>query len=151
MSVPSIRNATRTWARNSSRFSPRIPVETMSTARMLRSDDCAWVSACLAASSVDVFELPTSSMILTTATVPPPRGWRGRVLSRRVPPCRAADLAGRDPVLQRGPQPGAHGLALLRGRGGFGQELLERGDDRCGLGCRCGRRDELDLRTRRFA
>ena len=40
-SVPSIRNATRTWARYSSRFSPRIPVETMSTARMLRSELCA--------------------------------------------------------------------------------------------------------------
>src|SRR5215218_1091653 len=66
-SVPSIRKATRTWARYSSRFSPRIPVETMSTARMLRSDPCACSSACLAASSVDVFELPTSSMIFTTA------------------------------------------------------------------------------------
>ena len=41
MSVPSIRKATRTCARYSSRFSPRIPVETMSTARMLRSVPCA--------------------------------------------------------------------------------------------------------------
>src|SRR4051812_5857311 len=66
-SVPSIRNATRTWARYSSRFSPRIPVETMSTARMLRREPWACCSACLAASSVDVLELPTSSMIFTTA------------------------------------------------------------------------------------
>jgi hypothetical protein len=44
-----------------------MPVETMSTARMLRSDPCAWVSACFAASSVDVFEEPTNSMIFTTA------------------------------------------------------------------------------------
>src|SRR4051794_12670421 len=66
-SVPSIKNATRTWARYSSRFSPRMPVETMSTARMLRSEPCACCSACLAASSVDVLELPTSSMIFTTA------------------------------------------------------------------------------------
>src|SRR5215208_1444350 len=41
----------------------------MSTARMLRSELCACFSACIAASSVDVFELPTSSMILTTATL----------------------------------------------------------------------------------
>src|SRR5690348_12596111 len=66
-SVPSIKNATRTWARYSSRFSPRMPVETMSTARILRSEPCACSSACLAASSVDVLELPTSSMIFTTA------------------------------------------------------------------------------------
>src|SRR5215218_4776454 len=66
-SVPSIKNATRTWARYSSRFSPRMPVETMSTARMLRSEPWACCSACLAASSVDVLELPTSSMIFTTA------------------------------------------------------------------------------------
>src|SRR6185312_990868 len=67
ISVPSIRKATRTWARYSSRFSPRIPVETMSTARMLRSVPSAWCSACFAASSVEVLELPTSSMIFTTA------------------------------------------------------------------------------------
>src|SRR5829696_2568996 len=66
-SVPSTRKATRTCARYSSRFSPRIPVETMSTARMLRSVPWACASACFAASSVDVFELPTSSMIFTTA------------------------------------------------------------------------------------
>src|SRR6185437_4808217 len=66
-SDPSIRKATRTCARYSSRFSPRIPVETMSTARMLRSEPCACASACLAASSVEVLELPTSSMIFTTA------------------------------------------------------------------------------------
>src|SRR6185312_439230 len=70
MSVPSIRNATRTWARYSSRFSPRIPVLTMSTARMFRSEVCACFSACIAASSLDVLELPTNSMILTTATLP---------------------------------------------------------------------------------
>ena len=46
------RKATRTWARYSSRFSPRIPVETMSTARTFRSVPCACASACFAASSV---------------------------------------------------------------------------------------------------
>ena len=55
----------------------------MSTARMLRSDDCAWLSACLAASSVDVFELPTSSMILTTATVFLLSWWPGSAHGRR--------------------------------------------------------------------
>ena len=36
---------------------------------MLRSELEAWLSACFAASSVDCLELPTSSMIFTTATV----------------------------------------------------------------------------------
>src|SRR3954469_3125056 len=47
-SVPSTRNATRTWARHSSRFSPRSPVETTSIARMFRSELCACFSACCA-------------------------------------------------------------------------------------------------------
>src|SRR5215216_1315720 len=70
-SEPSTRKATRTWARHSSRFSPLRPVETTSTARMLRSEVCACLSACCAASSEDFLELPTSSMIFTTATGPP--------------------------------------------------------------------------------
>jgi hypothetical protein len=39
---------------------------------MFLSELEAWLSACFAASSVDVFELPTSSMILTTAKGSPP-------------------------------------------------------------------------------
>src|SRR5215203_753815 len=100
-SVPSIKNATRTWARYSSRFSPRIPVETMSTARMLRSDPCACSSACLAASSVEVLELPTSSMIFTTAisillVAPRWSPWR-----RRPPSARLAARRGSAAALSR--------------------------------------------------
>jgi hypothetical protein len=42
----------------------------MSTARMLRSEPWALFSAWRAASSVETFELPTNSMIFTTATGP---------------------------------------------------------------------------------
>ena len=63
----SIRNATRTWARHSSRLSPRRPVETRSTALMLRSELRASVSACWTASSELLLEVPISSMILTAA------------------------------------------------------------------------------------
>src|SRR4051794_38383559 len=38
---------------------------------MLRSELCACLRACCAASSEDFLELPTSSMIFTTATSPP--------------------------------------------------------------------------------
>ena len=57
----------RTSARHSSRFSPRSPTETTSTALMLRSVACASARAALTASSELVVELPTSSMIFVTA------------------------------------------------------------------------------------
>src|SRR5437763_7828523 len=66
-----MRNDTRTSARHSSRLSPRRPVDTTSTALMLRSVDCASLSADLTASSELVLELPTSSMIFVTAISPP--------------------------------------------------------------------------------
>src|SRR5262245_6100380 len=115
-------NATRTWARYSSRFSPRIPVETMSTARMFRSDVFACSSACLAASSVDVLELPTSSMILTTATIssfglPPlaPVFYPEPGLHARSPSWRAAmpsSSAARCHRLAAGPPPARGGGAV---------------------------------------
>src|SRR4029079_17165107 len=65
----STRKATRTCARHSPRPSPRRPVDTTSTALMLRSDFRASASACCTASSELSVELPTSSMILVTAMV----------------------------------------------------------------------------------
>src|SRR5207248_445446 len=63
----SIRKEIRTSARHSSRFSPRSPIETTSSALMLRRVAWASASAALTASSELVVELPTSSMILVTA------------------------------------------------------------------------------------
>src|SRR4051794_41463537 len=102
----------------------------MSTARMFLSDVCAWVSACFAASSVEVFELPTSSMIFTTAKTPPlsPE----RTLSRRAP-AAAADLPRLDPLLERDPLPPARLLARGRGGRGGGGEMLHPGAGRRGL------------------
>src|SRR5688500_7102489 len=143
MSVPSMRNATRTWARHSSRFSPRSPVETTSMARMLRSEVWACFRACCAASSEDFLELPTSSMILTTATGPScvwSVGCRrdfyymralatSSAAADRGAPAAGLDLAGGDARLQRRKQPR---VGPGRGLGGgrvFRQELLEcRGD-----------------------
>ena len=102
-----------------------MPVETMSTARMFRSDVCAWVSACFAASSVDVFELPTSSMIFTTAKASSFVGSRrcGLFLfypldgaRNRPTPAAAADLPCGDPFLERGPLPGGSARRRRRGR-----------------------------------
>src|SRR3954452_22964098 len=97
-SVPSTRKATRTWARHSSRFSPRSPVETTSIARMFRSELCACFSACCAASSEDFLELPTSSMIFTTATRPPlgRGGFAASVLLHLRPSYKPGSGAGRD-------------------------------------------------------
>src|SRR4051795_3911833 len=64
-----MRKATRTCARHSPRSSPRRPVDTTSTALMLRSVLRASPSACWTASSELWVELPTSSMILVTAMV----------------------------------------------------------------------------------
>src|SRR4051812_36089937 len=65
----SMRNEMRTCARHSPRSSPRSPVETTSTALMLRSVRRASPSACCTASSELSVELPTSSMIFVTAMV----------------------------------------------------------------------------------
>src|SRR3954468_14776816 len=64
-----MRKATRTCARHSPRSSPRRPVDTTSTALMLRSVRRASPRACWTASSELWVELPTSSMILVTAMV----------------------------------------------------------------------------------
>src|SRR5947209_7446138 len=88
-----MRNAIRTCARHWSSESPRRPVETTSTALMLRSVFRASASACWTASSELVPELPTSSMIFTTAiSLPFPRMLRcawsvddPRPLTRRAP------------------------------------------------------------------
>src|SRR3954449_9108013 len=138
-SVPSTRKATRTWARHSSRFSPRSPVETTSIARMLRSELCACLSACCAASSEDFLELPTSSMIFTTATSPPLShrdGFAARVLLHlraigppwpapgRNPPAAPEAGSRRNPLAQRRLLPAAR-LAPSGGRGGLPEEPLE--------------------------
>src|SRR5436190_753854 len=65
----SIRKATRTCARHSSRLSPRRPVETTSTALMLRRVWRASLRAACTAASEPSLEEPTTSMILTTDTV----------------------------------------------------------------------------------
>src|SRR5215207_11613336 len=113
----------------------------MSTARMLRSELCACFNACIAASSVDVLELPTSSMILTTATLSScsSAGWNAAtgVLSGMSAPGK--HRGARDALIERRPLPSA--LRLLerrRGRGGVGEELLERGDDRGRFALRVG-------------
>src|SRR5262249_9504118 len=153
------------WARYSSRLSPRIPVLTMSSARMLRSELCACESACFAASSLDVLELPTSSMIFTTATellllcvggngALVLSGSRARRGSARRPRRGAVPGTGdprADDLGQGGPLPRA--LDGIRGGdgGGLGEELLDRGRDRRRLGARGRRRDDLDPRPRRSA
>src|SRR3954468_24727950 len=65
----STRNEMRTCARHSPRPSPRRPVETTSTALMLRNERCASASAWRTASSELSVEPPTSSMIFVTAMV----------------------------------------------------------------------------------
>src|SRR6187200_2335300 len=77
----------RTSARHSSRFSPRRPVDTTSTALLLRSVTRASSSAAFTAASELSLELPTSSMILVTAIEPPfVAGWDAATLSGRPRP-----------------------------------------------------------------
>src|SRR5262245_25892458 len=150
MSVPSIRKATRTCARYSSRFSPRIPVLTMSTARMFRSEVCACFSACIAASSLDVLELPTNSMILTTATLPSCSSLDAVVLAGARAPgkCRRPGYA----FLKRRSLPWALSRTVTWAGGrGLRQEPLERRDHRGGLATRGRLREELDAGPGRVA
>src|SRR6266508_3427620 len=86
----SIRIDRRTNARHSSRFSPRRPVETTSTALMLRSVTRASSSAAFTAASELSVELPTSSMILVTAIEPPSVSGMG---TRRLYPGRRNPVA----------------------------------------------------------
>src|SRR4051812_28255759 len=86
----STRNETRTCARHSPRPSPRRPVETTSTALMLRNERCASASAWRTASSELSVELPTSSMIFVTAMV---RTYRDH--GNGAPPPGGAGVGGR--------------------------------------------------------
>src|SRR2546421_3955971 len=99
----STRKEMRTRARHSSRFWPRRPVDTTSTALMLRSDCRASFSAAFTAPSELSGELPTTSMILVTAISLPPAVAgheeptalesatpRARRTCRATPACRAA-------------------------------------------------------------
>src|SRR6185503_15764937 len=150
MSVPSIRNATRTWARYSSRFSPRIPVLTMSTARMFRSEVCACFSACIAASSLDVLELPTNSMILTTATLPSCSSLDAVVLSGARTPDKCRRPGNALPKRRSLPWALSRTIAWAGGCG-LRQELLQCGDHRGGLALGGRLREQLDAGPGRAA
>ena len=131
----------RTWARYSSRFSPRRPVLTMSTARMFRSDAGPARAPASRRRRWTSRELPTSSMIFTTAIAF--SSWVGPVYR-----CRGGEPfyplgGGRVPATstRRRRPPGAparchavmRSAPRTRARRGVGEELLDRGGDRGGL------------------